>query len=903
MIIEDFSDLIKSRYQALDEKAQRRIYYILYTAMFSVCVMVIFKPFFNDGITLIWKQDGYPHYYTNLVYMRNWLIESLQGVITGNIAWYDFNIGLGNSISSVLANPGLELINIFVIFFSEEKIELFYGLALLVRFYLSGITFSVFAFSIGKKYNATFAGAFIYIFCGYTMSALRHPQFITALVLLPLILLGIERIITHKGSKFLVIAVCISTISSYYFFYMNTLAAGMYILIRILLPIKKGNWKELLLPVFRVVRSYLLGVTMGAVILLPNIFLYLDSNRLGTVLSTPGLFDHGDGWIEKMFLGFVFPNLGVGSWLVYGFPPIAVYCVYLLFIKGKKYVRYQVAIVIGIAISATPALALLMTGFGNVTHRWCYIFSMVIGLAYVEMVPEILKASKKELLLLFCGIIPYLWYCKNVTWMKNSYFAIGMLFLLLTYIVILVFARTSGLLAQVVPFVLTVLVCANVAIYGNICFDEDYGDMVSLYAVEGNAESTFTSSSDAQLAAIADDGFWRAEKYSNSWMYSNAGRLLGYNSVSTGESVPSQYWISYNEGLESAGWNSSIGIFTLDARTYLGALANVKYFITGTDQGTGVPYGYMLNQNLTDSDSKYSIYENQYALPIGYTYDSYILESEYNQMNPIDKQTIMMSSVVLEESINSTNGYITTENNGEKVAWSITEANDVEINGSTIVVSKANGTITLQFQGIESSETYVRLEGYSSATRYSISMESILGTKSVQITPDTYTYTKNTENYMINLGYSEEALTEVTIKFPTKGTYNLNAIEIYCQPMDLYPELISELETGCLENVVIGTNSVSGTSYLEEDRIMCFGILYSSGWSATVDGEPVELLRANVMYMAIPLSAGYHEIELIYMIPGLVEGAILSVVSISFFVGCHIVRKRKTKIEEMTGLV
>jgi uncharacterized membrane protein YfhO len=45
-------------------------------------------------------------------------------------------------------------------------------------------------------------------------------------------------------------------------------------------------------------------------------------------------------------------------------------------------------------------------------------------------------------------------------------------------------------------------------------------------------------------------------------------------------------------------------------------------------------------------------------------------------------------------------------------------------------------------------------------------------------------------------------------------------------------------------------------------------IPYQKGWTAYVDGQETELLRANYMYMALPIEAGEHTIELKFEIPG-----------------------------------
>jgi uncharacterized membrane protein YfhO len=43
---------------------------------------------------------------------------------------------------------------------------------------------------------------------------------------------------------------------------------------------------------------------------------------------------------------------------------------------------------------------------------------------------------------------------------------------------------------------------------------------------------------------------------------------------------------------------------------------------------------------------------------------------------------------------------------------------------------------------------------------------------------------------------------------------------------------------------------------------------YDAGWRATVDGEPAQVLRANLVFRAVEVSAGTHTIVLEYAPPG-----------------------------------
>jgi hypothetical protein len=51
---------------------------------------------------------------------------------------------------------------------------------------------------------------------------------------------------------------------------------------------------------------------------------------------------------------------------------------------------------------------------------------------------------------------------------------------------------------------------------------------------------------------------------------------------------------------------------------------------------------------------------------------------------------------------------------------------------------------------------------------------------------------------------------------------------------------------------------------------------YDPGWRATVDGRPVEVRRANLLFRAVEVPEGRHHVELSYRPPGLLWGALLS---------------------------
>ncbi len=56
---------------------------------------------------------------------------------------------------------------------------------------------------------------------------------------------------------------------------------------------------------------------------------------------------------------------------------------------------------------------------------------------------------------------------------------------------------------------------------------------------------------------------------------------------------------------------------------------------------------------------------------------------------------------------------------------------------------------------------------------------------------------------------------------------------------------------------------------------------YQSGWRATVDSEPAEVFRANLLFRAVRVPAGHHVVEMAYRPPAAVLGALLSAAGVS----------------------
>ena len=117
--------------------------------------------------------------------------------------------------------------------------------------------------------------------------------------------------------------------------------------------------------------------------------------------------------------------------------------------------------------------------------------------------------------------------------------------------------------------------------------------------------------------------------------------------------------------------------------------------------------------------------------------------------------------------------------------------------------------------------------------------------------------------------------------------------------MDNLADYTEKLTENVLENIEVGTNEVTGTISLNQEKTLVLSIPYQNGWKAYVDGEETELLQANYMYMALPLEAGDHTIKLTFEIPGvkyalvIMPGAVVVLIVLCFI--SWLLKKRKKK--------
>ncbi len=115
--------------------------------------------------------------------------------------------------------------------------------------------------------------------------------------------------------------------------------------------------------------------------------------------------------------------------------------------------------------------------------------------------------------------------------------------------------------------------------------------------------------------------------------------------------------------------------------------------------------------------------------------------------------------------------------------------------------------------------------------------------------------------------------------------------------MDVFEQLYSQVQTTAqVQSFEDGHVVLSNSS--DADGKLLLSIPYDKGWSATVDGQPVEVERCYSGLCGVQVNAGEHVVELTYTTPGLAAGAVASVASVAAFAVWRAMARRRRSASE-----
>lgn len=877
----------KQRSCLSNEKYRLCQYFVLYTVLFAFMCCVVFCWYFLASRTFIWQSDGWTQHYKALVYYAEYMRSVVRRLFLEqrfDLPEWDFVFGEGNDILQtlhyyVIGDP----FAVFSVLVPTRFLWIYYDIMILLRLYLSGIAFSCLCFYTRKNIGryAAMAGALTYVFCYWAIrNANRHPYFLNPMLYFPLIILGVEKILRKERSYLLIGSVFLAAISNLYYFYNIVLMTVAYVAVRLITKYKT-DLRSMLNDLLRISGGSILGTAMGGIVLLPVMSAFLNDTRMdsGTVwhlMYPPSYYGQ--------LLGAFFYGSG-GFWLCMGYAAPVILAIFLLFMRKKQHRSLKVCFLICLIIILVPALGQLLNGMSYRSNKWSWAFALLCAYIFSVMWPELMDLKSKEALklALFLGIILFVNICLLGLLMSEYLKAlaaaacIGIAFIFL--IVVFPFRRKSPqrevLWKQRKQTAALALVIVSIGLFSfgvNTPVGMNYAQE-AMRAKDVTEQLMLTEVNAVQAAAAMDDaaGFYR---YSGRSLTQNAGTLYHMSNTNYYWSISNPAVSSFRSTLELRETNA-FNYQGYDDRTALLSLSSVRYYVVPDDDDAPIPYGFTYAGNADASG--YKVYRNDNALPISYVYDAVISEDRWNGLSSVEKQEAMLQAVLLTGYDGETQDDAVHYSSRSLDHWIDCSDPRVTLEDRGFVVTSANSSVTIRFEGLANSETYFVISGLDFngvPTVADLTLQSSSGvTKTIDYYTEDYTWYNDRHDFTVNLDHTEAAVTSITITFSEAGVYSFDSIEIICQPMDVYAEQVASLTKKGLENVSIGTDTICGNISLDKPQVLCFPIPYSAGWTAYVDREETTLYQANIKNMALVLDAGDHEVKLVYHTPYLRMGA------------------------------
>ena len=927
---------ILSKLQAcLAEDGKRKRYYLVYTILFLICAFFCFSWFLLSDRSLIWNSDGWLQHFKALVYYAKYLRSIIRNLLNDHklvIPNYDFNISEGSDILRVMHYYVIgDPITLLAVFVPTRYMQYFYSASCILRLYLAGIAFSMLCFGTGRKNRyAILTGALSYAFCMWGLyNAARHPFFLNPLICFPLLILGIEKILHNESALLFIFAAALSAISNFYFFYIIAMVAILYALIRLICLYKKEIGK-VFSALIRLGVYALIGVSIAAVILLPVMMMFLEDSRMST--SQPFHFFYPLSYYG-LLPGAVVSNLN-SYWFVLGLTAPVVLSVFLLFSERKKHGLIKALFAACAVITVFPICGRFLNGMSYMTNRWVWALALLCAYTLVLEWESLLSLTRKKWIQLTIACFIYYLICLHFDKSRSSAVFSG---ITLLFVSLAILREEKADFRNLLLIGIAMLSVINTALWE---FSPGAGNYVSKCVENSEVWSKWKNNEGTIIKKISESAYTR---YSGRSPSTNACISSGISDTTYYWSISNPYVVRYRMDLQ-IGEKRNYTYKGYTDRTTLMSLAAVQYYAIPEEEEKpkGIPYGYELIDRFK-AGHYYLIYKNNYELPLGYCYDTWIPLQTWEKMDPVQKQQSMLDAAVVEEDCEKLpqfTGFPEDYLVPYEIEW---EGNDISRNGTGFISTKNNAKITIVFeQPIKNEEIYIGFEGlefkatpeydlyfgdesvdplnlYSKTNWDKLSQNrktairterfhwnpivnvdlQLMSSNGIErtleyIQPDA-AFSSGMHDYVVNIGYVEEETSGVTITFPIRGIYSLDKLCVYHVPMDGYEEKIEKLRSVSLTDLHLETDTLYGNIDADATKILCIAIPYSKGWNGYIDGTKTEVFCVNDHYLGMIVPKGKHEISLHYSTPYRKIGLAVSAIGLAASIAVWLLERRKKK--------
>ncbi|WP_289129083.1 YfhO family protein [uncultured Clostridium sp.] len=845
--------------------------------------------------------------------------------------FYSFSKSLGGNTVGLFAYYMSSPLNLIIGLFPKAYIAETIVVITLIKIGLSSLTFTIYLIqSFKKKDINVIMFSLCYSFMAYNINFQLNMMWLDGVVLLPLVILGVDKLINENKCKLYVISLFIAIVSNYYIGYMICIFSGLYFIYKLI-----SNNKVELKKLGIFICASILSVALSAFVLIPTV-LSLSSGKAKFRLfqELPKLMMSLDEVIAQLFIG----NYSLGQ-IMGNYPNI--YCGVIITVLGILYFLnknisrkerilsgiFMFVLLLSIFIST---LVLIWHGFDypvGFAYRFSFLISFLgIVLAYKEFISyeNISKLKIAIIILLGVGCTGYILYGDYEGLSKWKILLTFLFFVV--YIILIKLANWSNFnkdekwnfslsvyqwLCKIVKFYRCTegnVRCVNKPIDYSKCGKVDNNRkklrdvkkikleqiinilIVTIVFIELsiNAYSCLKLKSYVsrvriynyinEMQPIVDElkenmnNFYRMEEvFANTY---DDPMLLNYYGITHSSSANDR---NTRKFMANMGFKTS-SIFEKYNRGSLisiDSLLGVKYQIASKKSENFSDNHYTENEYYKKvlEEGDYIVYENLFALPI-----AFMVNDSLKYIDTLDVNAFELNNRILSSMVNTKKAINKSLNVKEIISENlISTINNGEVCYERMDKQKAS-SITFIVEAEDNNPVYMFLKSnaYESGTVSSNQVRvSINGVRKFTAF-DSRNY--NVE-YIGAFNKGEEIRIEINLN--TNKLY-LKELQIYSCDVDEFEEVYNKLNENIISDTDYRDGYVKGKISVTEDKTLIYtSIPYDEGWTVKIDGKKVEYVKILDGLIGVDVdteefSQGEHVIELKYKVPGLMVGIVIS---------------------------
>lgn len=836
--------------------------------------------------------------------------ELYERVMNGDSLTYSWISGLGSCFLGNYFNYLSSPIGAIVLFFGHNNVPDAIAAMILIKAALSASTFTYYIKrSLKNQSYATVAFGVMYAFCAYMLAYYWNVMWLDAMVLLPIIVLGIERIINHGKMATYITGLALTMFSNYYMSYMLCVFSVIYFIYYYsanynLDSLLDSNYKKKIPFVnkrffasgFRFAIASLCAAGLMAVILLPVYSILKSCSATSDpfpkeIESYFSFFDFFANHFASLTTTIrssgedVLPNVYCG---------VATLILAPLYFFTKTISKKE-------KVATLILLATLYFSFNfnflnfiwhglhfpnDLPYRQSFIYSFILLTMAYKTFLRLGEFSSRQIGAVGVAVVSFVFFTEKLT-SKNVTDGTILLTLCLTvlYVVVLTILKDKKYQTASVALMLLICICCEAV----MCDTSTLNISVDKKPYTSDLQQ-FEQIKDG-LDTIEQDDFYRMEltnlrtRMDPSWYY--------YNGVSVFSSMAYEKLsnLQDNLGMMSNGINS----YTYNPQTPIyNMMFSLKYIVNNEVPNIieGSP-----NYKSVLSNDKFHAYRNNYYLPIAYCVDSFT-ENWANESYIDSWENQGSDPFILQgDYFKFATG---TENPFEKVEVSyVTYSNvnpfyeglDSYIFSYNKTTPDIDGSSVFYFTTEKDGNVYIYFEDSNTSNSKDVTINSPLGT----LTHSMY------HNCILDVGYLKANQT-VTLTVPydsNSGTVKVAGYTVNDKLMKKGHNILKESQ------MLIDTfedNYIKGKVTTDKDCLLYTSIPYDEGWSVFVNGEKVsadDIVKLGNALLAVKLKRGIHEVEFRFTPKLLKEGAtittITTVIVILFCIMMYLLKKKGIK--------